>query len=141
MTNRVTVLVLGLLFGACAAEPADLWVGEWDLTLSNRLEPCGGGEPITGTEEVTMRIERNAAGPFIAGRCRIGLRVLSATYATIAPGECSYVSSTGAVVEAEYLSGSLTRDGDTLTGEWGLRADIDGACFTASTGLDGVRRF
>jgi hypothetical protein len=135
------LLGVALLLAGCAAEPADMWVGEWDVTVAERLEPCGGGEVTSQSSERTMTIERNAAGPFIAGRCRIGLRVLSATYATVAPGECSFVSDTGAVVEAEYLSGAFDRDGDRLTGAWGARLVVDGVCYTSDADIEGVRRF
>jgi hypothetical protein len=126
------------VLGACAPEPSDYWLGEWAVTGVETHRPCGGGDPADFSVDTTWSIEATSVSTFIAGRCRMPLRIISATRAEFAPFECD-TTVDGRRVMVEGLDGALTRSGDTFTGTHSLEATVDGSCVTVSSFLDGER--
>lgn len=137
---RNLVVVVALTLSACAADPVAPWLGEWDVDLSERVTPCGGGETTTHTGQVVWDIQENAAGPFIAGRCRTPLSISTDDFALFLPYTCDYISD-GFMVEFEGLDGSMSRSGDRFTGTISAESHVDGTCYVVETTVSGLRRF
>lgn len=134
------VAPLALMVAGCAT--ADPWPGAYDGTSETAAVDCTTGEPTSAPRilDIAIAIERGDRGLFIADDCPIFLDALSDGYAEVLPTACDTSRDDGTPVHIEIVSGSLSLDGDVLTGSYTADATSGTRCVSARAELVLVRR-
>lgn len=136
------LLVVALLAG-CASEPADAWVGGYDVHITERAwvceEPSG---PPARTDESVRTWMLEPAGPsavLVPGLCPLRFELDTATRGHLAPGSCSFVTDAGSPGTATVVDGSINRDGDAIWGTVRLEIQVGASCARTALDFDGLR--
>jgi hypothetical protein len=133
---RTLPLFLLLLAGCSGGDP---WPGRYIGSTVTEGEDCDTGEPTSDAQDSTIRIERDAEGLFINGRCLLRLDELSNTSARVIPASCDVASPSGTPSHVEIVEGRAGLDGDELALEYSALVTQPGVCLTASSTFVGER--
>lgn len=129
-------LVLFALLAGCSSDP---WPGRYVGSTVTEGEDCDTGEPTSDAQDSTIRIERDAEGLFINGRCLLRLDELSDSSARVIPTSCDVASPSGTPSHVEIVEGRASLDGSELALEYSALVTQPGVCLTASSTFVGER--